>query len=749
MRASSSTFLSAALLGCATAASLLTGCGAGSGAGARTGGNGERSTAMGVAVSDDAFAGAVRDLLLSEPGSREREVRLAGVEARQMVRAAERFRAHASERGVAAVTGGLYLVRARELKPGLLGPLANEALSSTVKELANHGDEGRARALYDILLHTVPDAEKRDIQTHIDALGTWTRETVAIGGPVQSADALGRIAVARRLLEPSEAAVAEADLRSAVWVQRALTLRNEAREKRMHPPEEEVKPAVRAFQYGVRTLAEIHLRDADATGAVAAIKKAEIGELAREDDLVPALERVAEKPSGDRWLDVLRVLRQRPGGASAEEDDELEDKELTRAAAWTVAMESYRLDPTAPEAAGAVAAGLQEYGMVEASPAVLVEAMKAHPDPRTIGGALAITMHGMAEEVDAEDNGAARRTYAAAAPILALADDPKIAAQVNPGAGRVRAMMGEIELRDGRVKEARGLLDAAAKSDRSATVAATIARIDRFEGQLPAAVGHLKNALAADDAKKDVAMRGELLLTLSDVQREQNDAAGARASLVDALKGLAAARAQGEPEDRARVERVLARVLDRFGAFAAAHKALERAYDDAPRDKREVSATLGLIASEALVHGDLPTGRDALRRALASDLPDDEIVYLALWVRALEKQVKAKTDGAPEHVFSSILDDGRWAGRLAAFGGGRIKAEELVASAKTPAQKTEALFYAGLDRRAAGDAKGAEAYFKQALSTGGVDLMEVALARDMLEGPRARVAGPVPEVGLP
>ena len=734
----------------AASAAASAGCGGGLGGGAHSAAGGERS-APGVTVSDDAFAGAVRDLLLTDPGSKERSARLAGVEARQMIRANERFKAHAPERGLAAVTGGLYLLRTRELTPGLLGPAAKDSLTAAVRELANKGDEGRARALYEILFHIAPDAERKDIQTHLDALNAWTRDTLAKGGPVESAGNLEQVAVSRRLLEPSEAALKEADDRTAAWVQRAIGLRNEAREKRMRPTQDEVRPAVRAFQYGPRTIAEIHLRDADAAGALDAIKRAQAGELARDDDLIPALEHVVDKPSSDHWLDVLHTLRHPPslGGERSEDEDDLEDKELTRAAAWTVAMEAYRLDPSTPEAAGAVAAGLQEYGMVEASPAVLLAAAKAHPDARTLGGALAIAMHGMAQEVDSQDDDGARRTYRAAAPLLALADDPKLAGRVQPSSARVRAVMGEIELREGHVKEARDLLKAAAQAEKSGTVLATVARIERFDGQLPASIAHLKDALATDDAKRDPALRGEMLLTLSEVQRDQNDLAGARASLTDALKGLAAARTQGEPEDRARVERVLSRVLDRFGATAAAHKALERAYDDAPRDKQQVSATLGLIVSRALVQGDLPGARDGLRRAMAADLEDDDLVYLALWVRMLEKQMKATTDGAAERVFSSILDDGRWVGRLAAFGAGRIKGDELVASAKTPAQKTEALFYVGLDKRASGDARGAEATFKQALGAGGIDLMEVGLARDILAGPRASLGGQVPEVGLP
>ena len=311
-------------------------------------------------------------------------------------------------------------------------------------------------------------------------------------------------------------------------------------------------------------------------------------------------------------------------------------------------------------------------------------------------------------------------------------------------------MMGEIELREGRVAQARDLLKQAAQAEKLGTVLSTLARIERYEGQIPAAVLHLKEALVARDVEKDPPLRAEILLTLSDIAREGGDAAGARLPLTDALKDLAKARsATTDTDDRARVERVLARVLDRFNAAAPAQKALERAFDAAPRDKQQASATLGIIVGRALLRGDLPSARDGLKRGLASDLEEEDLVYLALWVHFLEKQLHATTDGAAERVFGSILDDGQWIGRLAAFGAARIKGDDLVASAKTPSQRTEALFYVGLERRAAGDAKGAEAALKQVLTAGGIDLMEVSLTRDLLDGPRAHVTGPVPEVGLP
>ncbi len=101
-------------------------------------------------------------------------------------------------------------------------------------------------------------------------------------------------------------------------------------------------------------------------------------------------------------------------------------------------------------------------------------------------------------------------------------------------------------------------------------------------------------------------------------------------------------------------------------------------------------------------------------------------------------------DGAPEHVFASIPDDGRWVATLARFGEGKLKGDELIARATTPIQKYEALFYDAMDHRAAGDAKGGEDLLRQVVAGTGLELSEVMLARDMLDPARSQLGGPLP-----
>jgi tetratricopeptide (TPR) repeat protein len=732
---------------CVAAASLVVACGGGAPAATAGARHAERAITP-TPVTDAAFAGAVHDLLQSPRGSQDRLSRLAGVEGRQMEHAVARFHAHAAERGLEAVAGGLYLIKTGELDPETLGPSGHDALHDAARELALRGDEGRARALYEMLLRVTPPANQADVKGHLDALRAWNRDQATSLPPVVAAGMLESSAVARRVFEPSQVALDEAVSATTEWIGRGIALRNAVHERTVSPSREEVGEAVRAIQTGATVLCALYLRDADATGALHALDRAQVRDLARQE-LVRALESAADKPDANRWLDVLHALAPTQ---DANRDDEqfLDDHELLRAATIGIAMEAYRLDPTVPEAALVLAASLQELGLAEVSPALLPEATRAHQDPRTLGGALALTMRSMNLALEAEDADAARRAYAASLPLLVIADKASLGSKLVPSAARVRAMMGEIELRDGKLEAAQALLSQAASTEKSGDVLLQLARIAWHDGKVPAAKELLRDALSAQDTARDPALRGEILLMISDLTREQGDTSGAREPLASALKELAGARNTPDRDDRARVERVLSRVLDRFGAPQRAQQALERAYEATPHDKKQIAATLGQLVARAFVRGDLIAARDGLSRALAAELDSDDLVYYALWVRLLERQMSKPTDGTPGRVFASIVDDGGWAGRLAAFGAGKIKPDDLIASAKTQTQRTEALFYTAIDRRVSGDARGADDALKQVIAGSGLDLMEVGIARDLLSGNRAQVGGPLPsDVALP
>jgi hypothetical protein len=725
-------------------------CGPGRGRYGSPAHNAERATVAGTEVSDEAFASAVRDLLASEPNSRERQLRLQGVVGRQMVRVATRFKSKDRDRAVSSLQGAMYLVHAGELKNEMLGSQGYEALRAASEEFAKQGDEGRARAMYEMLMRISPAKDKPEIKAHLDAINAWTKDTAG-GGVMQTAGALEAAAVTRHLLEPSIEARDEAVARTLEFVEKAAAVRTARRARGTQVTREEGLEAVRALETGATVLAAIYLRNTDPQGAHTAIDK--VRDVARPE-LVRALEAVLEKPESDKWLDLARMLRPPPRQAHSEEEDFGRDAELLRVASFASAAEAYRLDSTSPEPAAFVAAMLVDLGMGEAAPAILVDAVKAQKDPRIVGLALAITMQAMGRGLEAEEPDTVRRTFRAAAPILAAADAQAQAQKksTQPPPSRVYGMMGEIEIREGRLDEARKLLTASVEREKAGSVLLSLARLDWHDGQVKVAETRIKEALAADDVAKDPALRGEILLLQSDLTREQGDANGARKPLADALRDLAKARGAAEGDDRARIERLIARALDRFGdtgARSSAMKALDRALEAAPRDKHQAAATIGQIVGRAFVKGDLAGARDGLARGLGAELPREDLVYYAMWVRVLERQQKAIGESVADRVLADAAGDPRWIGRVAAFGAGKLKAPDLVAAAQTPTQKTEALFYTAMDRRIAGDAKGADEALRQVITSPGLDLMEVALARELLSGPRAQIGGPVPEVGLP
>ena len=709
----------------------------------------ERATRPDVAVSEDQFPSAVRDLLASEPQSKERQQRLAGVVARQMTRVSARFKAKNRDNAVSSFAGAMYLVRAGELTPEMLGPNGYDALRGASEEFAKKGDEGRARASYEMLMRVAPPKEKADIKGHLDAIAAWTRDTGG-SGAMQTAGALEAAAVTRHLLEPSTEARDDAVAKTLDFIEKAIQVKTARRTRGTQISREEGLEAVRALETGTTVLVAIYLRNGDAHGALAALEKANLKDpQMTRPELMGALKAVVDRPDSDRWLDLARMLRPGParGQGRADEEDFGRDTDLLRVASFVSACEAYRLDSTSPEPAAFVAAMLVDLGMGEAAPAVLSDAVKAQKDPRIVAHGLMVTMQAMGRALEAEEPDTARRAFKASEPVLAIAEGLK--GKVQPSPARLYALMGEIEIREGRLDDAKKLLDESMNRDRSGAVLLQLARIDWHAGRTKDALEKLAGALAAEDVSRDSALRAEVLLLTSDITRVQGDPNAARKPLADALKDLAKARAATEAEDRARVERLISRVLDRFGAAKSAEKALERALEAAPRDKRQAAATIGQIIGRAFVRGDLVAAREGLARAQAAELGREDLVYDAIWVRLLERQQRDAKDPTADRILLGAADDPRWIGKVAAFGAGKIKAADLVAAAQTPTQKTEALFYAAMDRKISGDAKGADEGLKQVISSPGLDLVEFSLARELLGGARTQVGGPVPEVGLP
>ncbi|MFO0664468.1 MAG: hypothetical protein U0174_10980 [Polyangiaceae bacterium] len=703
---------------------VLGACGGGHGAPAK---GPEDGLGAGAAVSDDAFAASVRDLIASEPGTAARAQRLEGTVARQFLRASARFRERGNERGIVAFNGALSLVRVGEFHDSLFGTGGPDALRGASREYARRGDEGRAKAIYSALGRVGTAEQKVDARDHLQAIDAWIASQGS-GGPVVLAGAAANVAISSFLNELTVKSRDEATSRTAEWIGRAIALRDAFRRGRVPPAREEANEAIRALSSGPLVLVAILLRANDVTSSLDALDRLHVKQLVKPE-LLKALEHAQSSPSSASWLDLAAAFTPDPRKQpDSEEDAPMEDLEVFRAAAFTCLLEAYRLDPTHERVAFEVAVRLRDMGMAEAVPAILTPAVRAKPSSRFVEAALSLTAAAMQNESEADDRAAARRTFNAAAPIL------EVAARTSPNlVPRVLLLAGDVELRDGELKRARGYLEGALKAQPSALAEYDLARIETHEGAFDVALRRLARARELPEVQKDAYFKVEIDLLRSDIAREKKDSAGARGALLDAWSELSRAPSSKVPDRRIREELFASRILDRFGAAAQASEALERALDEAIRDKKYVADVVSAMTSRALLRNDLAAGRAALQRGIASDVEPATLVYCALWVRILERRAGAsggRSDPSVDRVLAAAADDARWVGRIAAYGRGQLKVDELVKLAKSPGERTEALFYAALEKSTATSSD--ESALRAAIEGGGIALTEYAMARDMI-----------------
>jgi hypothetical protein len=158
------------------ACSLLVGCRAqGTAGGAKTAAS--QGAVHVTAVPDDAFAPSLHKLLRDGKSSPERLGLLAGVVARQLSHAKERFAAGQQERGLASINGAFYLVRAGEFRNEMLSG-AEPALASAIAVIAQRGDEARAVAFLTMQNGLIAPGTpaRRDNDEHMAALRTWMHD---------------------------------------------------------------------------------------------------------------------------------------------------------------------------------------------------------------------------------------------------------------------------------------------------------------------------------------------------------------------------------------------------------------------------------------------------------------------------------------------------------------------------------------------------------------------------------------------
>jgi tetratricopeptide (TPR) repeat protein len=716
------------LVPCVLVAALSVGC-AGGRAG-KTPGSAD-AVAIGpiipVDVNEVQFAQSTYRVLVSAEVNEAHLKLLAGVVKRQLDRSTARFRAERPESGLEALKGAFFLMRRGDFRLEAFRT-SSEALSSGAAETARLGLEGYSLALYSLLMATLPEGpERADVKSHLDAMKAF-RGPSADSGPLAALGADARSAVQRALFESTEESFTDASTRLLGWLERTQASELPETPVRSNTDRDEAIEVLRAVRGGGLSVAALYLRHGDPLGALTAMEEAGVERLVPREIRV-RLEAMGEDDDPDAWSDLYRMYE----AASRESQSEFGlDPEALSGAAWGAALGLFRAEPGSLRGAFPLASELVSHGMAEVAPLVLGSAIGPNSSPEELSIALGLVLNAMVAEADAKQHAGARRTFEGARELLELAAAKRFAGQVNPSAARLRYAMAALEVDQGELERALPLLKAVLATEPLTDALRLLAAIERQRGRLDAALQYTNDLATMFERAGNAVEHAEALRSRFEILRDRGDVPGATAALSAALnRALDAARQNRPGAAGARAERLLARVLEHYGETAAVRRATERAYNAAASDARELGATAIDSARGAFTRGDLQAARTAVQRAVEGSLPPEDTVYLALWLKLLEQKLRIPSDGSVEGAFASMDGLSGWLARLRAWGRGRISDAELIAEAKTAAERTEASFYTAMSRRLRGDAS-ANAELKRVAGSEAVNLVEIGIARDVL-----------------
>lgn len=675
-------------------------------------------------VDDAAFAPSAYRILVGADSGQTRASLLAGVVSRQLERARARFESERPDHGYASLQGAFYLMRRGEFRrEAFLN--ATPALQQGAAAAARLGEEGYSLALYTLLDGLLaPGPERDDVKTHLTAMASFHALT-GTAGPLTAAGSDARVAAQRALLDSSDERFRDASTRLLTWVAKAHASAAQEGVARTNADREE---AYRALRGGGYALVALYLRHEDPLGALTAADEAGMDRVV-PPDLRARLEASAQDDDPDAWQDLFRLY----DSLAREVQAVLSlDPRLFEGAAWGTAVSLFQSEPGSFRGAMPLAARLVDYGMAEVAPLVLASGLARGASPEQLAAALALSLNATVGEAEAGQHEAARRVFEGCGPLLELAGTKPFRGRVSPSPARFRYVMGALEAGRGALARAEPLLQAAIQEEPSVDALRVLSAITRQKRDTQTTLQLLERARQLADKSGSVIDEADLWHTEFEVRRDSGDKIGAGRALEQALTRVLDATRQGRPgASQARAERLLAHVLEHFGERTAVQRATTRAYDAASSDASQLSATITDAARRALTRRDLPAARAALSHAVDASLPPDELVYIALWLGLLERQLAVPTDGAVEDAFAAMDDAPGWSGKLRAWARGKLPDNELSAAARDPAQRTEALFYTAMRRRVNGDAA-ADAELEQVAASEAVNLVEIGIARDLL-----------------
>jgi tetratricopeptide (TPR) repeat protein len=168
--------------------------------------------------------------------------------------------------------------------------------------------------------------------------------------------------------------------------------------------------------------------------------------------------------------------------------------------------------------------------------------------------------------------------------------------------------------------------------------------------------------------------------------------------------------------------------------------AFEKAMELAP-EVRETYATI--LAYLAVSEPDSGFAHRVFRNALNQlSLEPEWKVYFAMWLRIVAARNGGALEGDVNEVLADLAVGTDWWAKLAQYGSGKLDFDGLLAAASDVGERTEAYFYEGARRLAAGDALGAREMFELVLSSNMVNFYEFAMAQELIEKVPAQAAAP-------
>lgn len=702
----------------------------------------EAQTIAATPVSDDEFGQALVQVLANGNRSPARLALLAGVVRRQFARAAWRFDQGQPERGLDAVKGALYLVRAGELKLEMLDPSAAKALEGAHEAVAPRGLEGPTLAFLRLQASSLPEthpAQER-IREHLAALSAWMQDTRQ-RSPVENTSANARAFGERAMLEPTPETLEEARVMVDRWMEASLEFNATFRPGLRNSSRDEMVEAYRALRTGAIIMAGLYLRHGDAAGAIEALERSEARKVT-SPELFERLQTAASLDDPGAWRDLASLY----SSASAEggEEELAMPSEIAQGAMFGATVEAYRAEPTQLSAAGPLALLLATYGMPEGSPLVLTPVVKTSTKPQVLNTVLRVVAGVMLEEDRAHDYASVQRVFTASQELLAIADAVHQSTPLDPSPARIRSMMAALHVRSANLAAAKPMLERTLEQEPSLHGFTSLATVLLQMGDTQGALAAVQKGLTAPDAGEHPIGRAELHLLDFKIHRARGEADPARAALAAALQQALDARTVARNDlAHASADRVLSRLAYHYRDKQAWQRAVQRMLSRANVDPRVLSMALIEATATGLLYEDVRTGHKALEDTYGAANPED-VAYAALWVQLTELAAGDTSDGVVKDALSTVDPGSGWVYYLAQFGLGELDDAGLLAKASNVVERTEASFYIAMRKHARGDAS-ARQQLRQIADGPAVDLVETHIAQEITQSAPEGGWGPPPK----